>query len=164
MLLVAGGTGVAPFAQLLTVALDPEKQSAVFGKSARVTRFSIILSNHTVRDMLWREHLDDIAAGHPSRVRVLYTLTSHADGAVPDGWRGGTSRVNAGMVTWLLDWSRGWSDDLNAISVPTAPAGASAVSYRRSAVLCGPQGMMDSVQALLLAAGVPDDDIVALDA
>jgi NAD(P)H-flavin reductase len=75
IVLIGGGTGVAPFAQLLTLGLDSIAGPAIFGASTRV-RFTLLLSNHTEADILWRDHIDEARSMFPLTVRTLYTLTS----------------------------------------------------------------------------------------
>lgn len=166
--LVGGGTGVAPFAQLLSLVQDPSTKLAVFGHHTTL-RVSVLLSNHTEADILWRQQLDEAAAAMPDTIRVLHTLTAGviASTASPS-WTGAIGRVGPSMLHWLSQWGSVWSDCAAAgvlDAIPASPPSlvASGLSYRRSIVLCGPQGLMDSVTAQLTVAGVPADTITALD-
>lgn len=166
--LVAGGTGIAPFVQLLDLATNREKRGAIFGAYTSV-RISLLFSNHTQGDILFKLQLDEYAALFPAMFRVLYTLTSTEAIAKAEGpWMGAIGRVNPAMLKWLSNWRIPWSDCVGhgvLETIPPVPEDVvkSGSKYRRSVVLCGPQGMMDSVTAQLCACGVPADAIVALD-
>lgn len=103
-------------------------------------------------DILCKEQLVDAAAEHPEMFRALYTLTS-AD--PPPGWAGAVGRISPAMIDWVLSWGAVWPSPSASVCVPAT---------RRVALLCGPQGMMDAAQALLIASGVAPADIIALDA
>jgi ferredoxin-NADP reductase len=168
ILLVAGGTGIAPFVQLLDLATSRAKRGAIFGAYTSV-RISLLFSNHTEADILFRLQLDEYAALFPAMFRVLYTLTSTDAIAKSAGtWTGAVGRVNPAMVKWLTNWHVSWPDCVGhgvMDAIPPIPEDVlkAGSKYRRNIVLCGPQGLMDSVTAQLCACGVPADAIVALD-
>jgi len=63
--MVSGGTGVTPHLQILINALaDPDD----------ATHFSLIHANKTVEDILCRKELDALAAAHPDRFHLWYTV------------------------------------------------------------------------------------------
>ena len=63
--MLAGGSGITPFLQIVQKALsDPEDK----------TVFSLIYANKTETDILCKEILDDMSANSNGRFRALYTL------------------------------------------------------------------------------------------
>ena len=63
--MLAGGSGITPFLQIVQKALsDPED----------TTVFSLIYANKTETDILCKEIIDDMSANSNGRFRVLYTL------------------------------------------------------------------------------------------
>jgi len=79
--LVAGGTGIAPFVQIIRAVLaDPAEQ----------TRLSLVFANRNLEDILLKDELDGYAATQPDRFRVHYILSSPPDGS----WTGGTGWVS----------------------------------------------------------------------
>jgi len=86
--LVGGGTGVAPLIQIARLVLsDPDE-------GARVKMLSI---NRYEQDILMRKELDALAAEHPDRFEVAYSLTSP-----PAGWGSHTGRGSPEMVRATL--------------------------------------------------------------
>jgi nitrate reductase (NAD(P)H) len=63
--MIAGGTGITPMYQVITAVLaDPED----------TTRLALLYANQTPDDVLLREELDSLAAAHPDRLKVWYTV------------------------------------------------------------------------------------------
>eukprot|EP00614_Pseudopedinella_elastica_P030591 CAMPEP_0172613204 /NCGR_PEP_ID=MMETSP1068-20121228/40529_1 /TAXON_ID=35684 /ORGANISM="Pseudopedinella elastica, Strain CCMP716" /LENGTH=349 /DNA_ID=CAMNT_0013417595 /DNA_START=11 /DNA_END=1060 /DNA_ORIENTATION=- len=63
--LLAGGTGITPMLQVLT---------AVFENPQDATTCSLVYANKTEDDILVRNMLDTLAAKHPDRLKIHYTL------------------------------------------------------------------------------------------
>ncbi|KNC49295.1 NADH-cytochrome b5 reductase [Thecamonas trahens ATCC 50062] len=87
LLLVVGGTGVAPAHQLLDHA----------GGFARVT---VLVSQRTVGDLLVADELEARAASVGPSCRVVHTLTDEPGGA--DVWSGARGRLDSGSVPELI--------------------------------------------------------------
>lgn len=82
--MIAGGTGITPMLQIIRhIFKDNEDQTDV----------SLIFANQTEQDILLRNELDEIAAEHPDRVRVWYTLDRASE-----GWTQGVGFVSAEMI------------------------------------------------------------------
>ena len=93
-----------------------------------------------------RDEIDALAAAHPTRLRVLHTLTG-AD--VPPSWTGARGRMDAAKTAWLFS---------------AAEDGGGAPARPRFAVVCGPQGMLEQANSALKSIGLDDSSIVLLDA
>ena len=94
--LVAGGTGIAPFMQIIrTVLSNPNGR----------TLLSLISANRREKDILLRRELDAYAAAHPTQLRLHYVLSqppsppTHGAGAgaaaSDKGWGGGMGHISA---------------------------------------------------------------------
>jgi len=82
LLLVAGGSGVAPLMSML-------RYRATIGSAIPAT---LLYSSRSWDEIIYREELERLSAD--PAVRVIHTLTrSH-----PDGWDGYTRRVDAAML------------------------------------------------------------------
>jgi len=63
--MMAGGTGITPMLQVMAAILrDPSDKTEV----------SLLYANQTENDILVRDMLDDLAAKHPTQLKVWYTL------------------------------------------------------------------------------------------
>lgn len=63
--LIAGGTGITPCWQVIrTVIDDPED----------TTQVRLLYANQCEDDILLREHLEELAAEHPDKFKLWYTL------------------------------------------------------------------------------------------
>jgi len=83
--MIAGGTGITPMLQVIRAILrDPND----------TTRMWLLFANQTENDILLREELEAIAADHPERFHLWFTI----DRSVEDGWEYDTGFVNADMV------------------------------------------------------------------
>jgi len=87
--LVGGGTGVAPLMQIMRIVL------AAADEDVHVSLLSI---NRHEADILMRDELDRLAAAHPGRLSVSYSLTA----APPSGWAGHTGRGSLEMISQAL--------------------------------------------------------------
>ncbi len=62
---VSGGSGITPMYQLITHAMDLKDDK---------TKFTLIFSNVTEKDILLRKEWDALASAHPDRLKVVYAL------------------------------------------------------------------------------------------
>jgi len=90
LLLVAGGSGVAPFRSIVRhhLAVDSD------------VRLRLLYSARTLDDVLYRDELDRLAASHDVDIRL--TLTREW----PDGWSGYRGRIDGALlaeVAWPAD-------------------------------------------------------------
>eukprot|EP00667_Euglena_gracilis_P015637 EG_transcript_16283 len=82
--MMAGGTGLTPMLQIIQAVLrDPSDP----------THLSLIYGNKTEADILCREELDALAARHPDRFHLWYTLDNPAS-----GWKFGTGFITQDMI------------------------------------------------------------------
>ena len=87
LMMIAGGSGVVPFRAMLR----HRRANHV------VTPARLVYSARTIRDVIYREELDDIEG--PEGTEVVLVLTR----AQPDGWKGFDRRIDAEIlseVTW----------------------------------------------------------------
>lgn len=111
--MVAGGTGITPMLQVI---------DAVLANPADRTKITLVYGSVTPRDVIFKDKLDALAAKHPDRLKVVYTVDRR-------GWRGLFSwKGNVGVI----------SKDLLAKHMPP-PDKDSLV------MVCGPPGMMNAV-------------------
>merc|ERR1719469_535702 len=86
--MMAGGTGLTPMLQVVQAALlDPRDK----------TTFSLIYANKTVDDILCKDILDNIAAQHPDRFKLTYTLDSP-----PPQWKHKQGFISVDMIKECL--------------------------------------------------------------
>ena len=83
LLLVAGGSGVAPLMAML-------RHRVAAGGTSPAT---LLFSSRSYEDILFREELDRLAAHDPS-LRVVHTLTR----SQPPGWTGYRRRIDVAML------------------------------------------------------------------
>jgi len=93
--LVGGGTGIAPLLQIARILLEDTG-------SAPAASVRLLSVNRREEDILARQELEALAAAHPDRFRVSYSLT-----APPAGWEGLTGRGSAELITAALPPPRG---------------------------------------------------------
>ncbi|KAF9056048.1 NADH-cytochrome b5 reductase [Panaeolus papilionaceus] len=82
--LIGGGSGITPLYQIVTHALA--------GKGNK-TKFKLIYSNVTEKDILLREELDTLKKKYPNTFDVVYLLDNPSE-----GWTGPTGYVNADII------------------------------------------------------------------
>jgi cytochrome-b5 reductase len=87
--MVAGGTGITPMLQVAKALLKDPRASA--------TKISLLFANVTEADILCRAELDALAAAHPGRFAVTYTLDEPGP-----GWSGAAGRVSKDMLAAAL--------------------------------------------------------------
>jgi len=116
LIFVAGGIGVTPMLSMLRHLGDTEPNR----------RATLVWSNHSEEDLLFRQELDELAARMPN-LTVHYVMTRQED------WQGPKGHIDARMLGELLtEADRGGR-----------------------AFLCGPGTMMDDVGRALRTFGIP---------
>jgi len=86
--MLAGGTGITPMLQVMSAILkDPND----------ATQISLIYANQTENDILVRDMLDDLAAKHPKRLSIWYTLDRP-----PAGWKYSEGFITETMIAERL--------------------------------------------------------------
>lgn len=114
-------------------------------------RHTFIYSNKTWDDVIFRDQLTAIEARHPSRLRVIHTLTRGGD-ALPPGVRAG--RIDTALIAQVLE---GEPDSLVFACGP-----AITVWDRRAAAAAGtipaPQ-FLEAMLAHLATAGMPRERV-----
>merc|ERR1719228_3274851 len=82
--MIAGGTGITPMLQLVrAVFRDPEDKTCL----------KLLFANQTEDDILLRKELEDVAAEHPDRFQVWYTV----DRPNPD-WKYSSGFISSDMI------------------------------------------------------------------
>lgn len=82
--MIAGGTGITPMLQLVRAVLkDPRDK----------TKMWLIFANQTEKDILLRTELEDIAAEHPDKFHLWYTLDRPEE-----GWTYSKGFINGDMI------------------------------------------------------------------
>jgi ferredoxin-NADP reductase len=87
LLLVAGGSGVAPLMAML-------RHRAASGETGRAVRARLLLSSRAVADIIYREELWRLGSA-PGGPKVVHTLTRELP---PPGWCGHARRIDAPML------------------------------------------------------------------
>eukprot|EP00933_Yihiella_yeosuensis_P014619 TRINITY_DN13031_c4_g1_i2.p1 TRINITY_DN13031_c4_g1~~TRINITY_DN13031_c4_g1_i2.p1 ORF type:complete len:238 (+),score=37.55 TRINITY_DN13031_c4_g1_i2:261-974(+) len=126
VIMVAGGTGIAPMFQILNQALnDPED----------LTRFALVFANHAESDILLRRELDLLLAQHPDRLRLRYCL-SHPSSS----WIGCHGYVNSAKIAETIFDPKNTSSTEAVATVEVDPAvtRSNSASPTRLALVCGP--------------------------
>lgn len=82
--MIAGGTGITPMYQVIKHALTTPSDK---------TQISLIFANVNEDDILLRKDFEDMAAAHPDRFRIHYTLDNP-----PKNWSGHAGFVTAAMI------------------------------------------------------------------
>ncbi|KAI9593166.1 hypothetical protein BDF19DRAFT_387529 [Syncephalis fuscata] len=116
VLLMAGGTGVAPMVQLLQYAMIDTTDS---------TQFTLIFAAKNEQDHLLADTLNELAQQYPNRLRIRY-LAETLESISPSAWTGGIGRITKTEIEKASIWQGG---DLRA----------------SLAIVCGPPGMMEQV-------------------
>lgn len=116
--MLAGGNGMPPMAQILSAALADENDR---------TQWSLVCNARAELDVLYRDLVDDLAAKHPNRLKICYTLDEP-----PEGWSHARGAV---------------TDEMISMNLPAAAKGT-------LILLCGPgKALTDAWQQQLSAAG-----------
>lgn len=107
---VAGGTGITPFYQLIRAMLREEQPP----------RIRLIYANHSEKDILLRQELEELAAKYPQHFELYHVLST----APEEGkalWRGSVGRLDYRIFRKHL----------------------SAPSERNAVFICGPPPMIE---------------------
>jgi len=109
--MIGGGSGITPLYQLVQHALKSPTNK---------TKFKLLFSNISEKDILLREDLDNLAKRYPKTFEVVYVLDK------PEGnWNGPTGYVNADLLKKYV-----------------APA---SLKEKVKVLVCGPPGQVDAV-------------------
>jgi ferredoxin-NADP reductase len=87
LLLVAGGSGVAPLMSML-------RHRAASGEAGRAVPARLLLSSRSYADIIYREELERLGS-EPGGPGIVRTLTRERP---PPGWRGHARRIDASML------------------------------------------------------------------
>ncbi|WRT65297.1 uncharacterized protein IL334_002240 [Kwoniella shivajii] len=99
-LAVAGGSGITPMYQLISHSLNiPEDK----------TKWTLVFSNVTEKDILLRKEWDELAKQNPDRLDVKYVLDKG-----PWGWKGETGFVTPAMLSKLFPRSANSGERIKA--------------------------------------------------
>jgi cytochrome-b5 reductase len=82
--LIGGGSGITPLYQVITHALSDKNNK---------TKFKLLYSNVTERDILLREEFDELKKKFPNTFDVVYLLDQPSD-----GWKGPTGYISADVI------------------------------------------------------------------
>lgn len=82
--MIAGGTGISPMLQVI---------HAIFKDPHDTTQVSLLYANQTEEDILVRKELEQVAAKHPDRFHLWYTLDRPSD-----SWKYSSGFVNKDMI------------------------------------------------------------------
>ncbi len=116
LLLVAGGSGVVPLMAIL-------RHRAAVGSDVPAR---LLLSSRSYEEIIYREELEDLAAGDDA-LEVVHTLTRSR----PQGWEGYDRRIDAGMLAEVA-----WPHD-----------------ERPLAFVCGPTPLVEAAGSALVGLG-----------
>jgi len=86
--MIAGGTGITPMLQLVR---------AVFRDPSDTTCLSLLYANQTEDDILLRAELEEVAAEHPDRFKLWYTVDRPTE-----GWAYSSGFISADMIQHAL--------------------------------------------------------------
>jgi ferredoxin-NADP reductase len=125
LLLVAGGAGIVPLAAIARQVLHDEDQAQV----------TLVHGSASLDRMIYVAALNDLAARHAPRLRLLRVLESP-----PPGWTEASGRLDRATLMRLL-------------------ANVDLASQHR-AMVCGPDAMRAAVCEALVSAGLPAERIV----
>jgi cytochrome-b5 reductase len=82
--MMSGGTGITPMLQVM---------AAILKDPSDTTQISLIYANQTEADILCRDMLDDLAAKHPQRLKVWYTVDR-----APANWKYSEGFITETMI------------------------------------------------------------------
>jgi ring-1,2-phenylacetyl-CoA epoxidase subunit PaaE len=122
ILLLAAGSGITPILSILKTSLEVEPQSQV----------TLVYGNRRVKDIIFREQIEDLRDRFLSRFQLIHTLTHELQEAPIANGRIDSAKI-ANLIPNVLKAER--VDEL---------------------YICGPGAMIDTAVAACQAAGVPD--------
>ncbi|CAJ1357502.1 unnamed protein product [Effrenium voratum] len=138
--MIAGGTGLTPCYQVLSAILRDPKDT---------TKVRLLYANRTPDDILARETLEELAAKHPHRFGLTFTVDKVSDLAeanVSPSAEKGQGKQWKGFVGFV-------NEDMTRASLFTA-------AENRICVMCGPPVMLDKAcRPALKAMGFSDENI-----
>jgi len=121
---VAAGSGITPVLSIVSTLLEQEPLS----------RVTLLYGNRRRGTVMFLDELDELAAAHPDRLRIVHVLSREVD---PPALHG---RLDRERLTGLLD--------------ALTPGGTVDEWY-----LCGPDGLVTGARDLLGERGVPSDRV-----
>lgn len=131
--LLGGGSGITPLIAIARAVLLAEPRS----------RVALIFGNRSVDDIIFHGELAALAEAHKERFSLRHVLQEP-----PPGWSGGTGLLDEPTL----------ARELTALPMPSLDD-APYLSGPPAFYICGPAGMMAAAQAVLLARGVPADQL-----
>ncbi len=126
LVLIGGGSGITPLASIAKSVLAREPGSHV----------TLLFGNRRLADVIFRDALDALASAHPDRFVLRHVLE-----APPDGWTGGTGRLDRATC----------EAELATLLARDVPEGLEPVEV----FVCGPEPMMAAAREAAIALGVP---------
>ena len=137
VLLVAGGSGIAPLMSIL-------RHRRTVGAASRML---LMFSVRTESDILFRRDLEQMAS-EDTNFELVITLTR----AVPEGWAGETRRIDPQMIDAAFDMvSREAGGEFDGAKEPDRTFGR--------AYICGGTGFVESIASYLLETGMDYNEI-----
>ena len=121
--MLSGGIGITPFRNMVKFATDK-------GLPLKIT---LLYSNKTTADIVWRDQFDEFAAQNPN-LKLVHTITNQTKEL--ENWPGERGFINAEMI-------KKYVSDIN-----------NAIFY-----LCGPPAMVDALKQVLLAMNIAQENI-----
>lgn len=97
---------------------------------------TLIYANRNIDSIIFKDQLDKFQTDYEGRFRVIYILDS-----APVNWQGHSGLLNHEMLNKLFERFPNW--------------GLEKTVY----LMCGPEGMMNNVQTLLVQQNIPSDKI-----
>jgi cytochrome-b5 reductase len=127
--MIGGGTGVAPFVQIIRSILEDEGDQ---------TNLRLISVDKREEDILMKKEINELVAGHPDRLTVTYILTEPSE-----DWKGLTGRGSVEMARQLIpspiDEEEGTSGD-SYLPTETKQEGRA----RSMVMVCGRDGFVET--------------------
>jgi cytochrome-b5 reductase len=84
VVLIGGGAGITPLHQVLNHALSDKNNN---------TKFKLLYSNVTEKDILLREELEALQKKHPKHLQIVFALDNPSE-----GWKGPTGYISADLI------------------------------------------------------------------
>ena len=125
VLLLAAGSGITPVFSILKTALEQEKNSHV----------TLVFGNRRVKDIIFREQIEDLRDRHLSRFQLIHTLSGEVQESPIANGRIDGAKI-ASLVPSLID-----------------PQAIDEV------YICGPGAMIEAAATACLEAGIPAERI-----
>lgn len=97
---------------------------------------SLIYCNRDIDSIIFKNHFDQLQTAYEGRLHVIHVLDN-----APMNWQGYSGLLNKEMLTKLFERIPNWGLD------------------KTTYLMCGPEGMMKNVEALLAEHSIPADKI-----